>query len=299
MQAVTASLNSTNVRKIITLNSLRWGVSLLSRLAPGAAVAWAERIFLTPPRHDWSKPERPCLAQAERGWLHTNGLPVAAWNGRPMQTYRWGENRRGKVALLHGWSGRATQFHALIEVLVAEGYQVLAIDAPGHGASPGRQASLLHFAQALVQLVRNEGGVDAVVAHSLGGAAAVYAMARYRLPVGKLALLGPAADVAVYARQVGTVLDLDARQMTALRQGMETRLGVQWAELNAVSRAAELDLPGLVIHDRDDKEVDCQAGAAIAAAWPGAQWHQSEGLGHRRLLRDPAIIARVQAFLAA
>ncbi|HEY9102757.1 alpha/beta hydrolase [Chitinimonas sp.] len=272
---------------------------MLSRLAPKLAVAWAERIFLTPPRHDWSEVERPWLASAQRAWLHTNGLPVAAWNGRPMQTYRWGENRRGKVALLHGWAGRATQFHALVEALVADGYEVVAIDAPAHGASPGRQASLLHFAQALARLVRNEGGVDAVIAHSLGGAAAVYAMARYRLPVGKLALLGPAADVAVYARQVGAALDLDAEQMAALRYGMETRLGVQWAELNAVSRAAELRLPGLVIHDRDDKEVDHQAGAAIAAAWPGAQWHLSQGLGHRRLLRDSAVIAQVRTFLAA
>ncbi|WP_460536449.1 alpha/beta hydrolase [Chitinimonas naiadis] len=280
------------------MSSLRLSLGALGRIAPGLAVAWAERLFLTPPRHDWTVQERPWLASAEQGYLHTNGLPVAGWNGQPMRTYRWGEARRGKVAVMHGWGGRATQFHALIEALVADGYQVIGIDAPGHGASPGRQASLLHFAQALTRLLRNEGGVDGLVAHSLGGAAAVYALASHRLPVGRLALLAPASDVASYARQVGKVLSLDGEQLQALRQRMETRLGVGWDELNAVKRSAELAVPGLVIHDRDDKEVSSQSGAAIAAAWQGAQWHQSEGLGHRRLLRDPAVIARVQAFLA-
>jgi hypothetical protein len=40
-------------------------------------------------------------------------------------------------------------------------------------------------------------------------------------------------------------------------------------------------------------------GAAIAAAWPGAELVTTEGLGHRRILRDPAVVARVTDFLAA
>ena len=36
--------------------------------------------------------------------------------------------------------------------------------------------------------------------------------------------------------------------------------------------------------------------AAIAAAWPGAELVTTAGLGHTRLLREPAIIARAVAF---
>jgi hypothetical protein len=40
-------------------------------------------------------------------------------------------------------------------------------------------------------------------------------------------------------------------------------------------------------------------GAAIAAAWPGARLHVTSGLGHRRLLRDPNVIAEVVEFVTA
>jgi len=41
-----------------------------------------------------------------------------------------------------------------------------------------------------------------------------------------------------------------------------------------------------VLHDRRDAEVPFAHGAALAAAWPGAALRPSDGLGHRRILRD-------------
>ena len=66
-------------------------------------------------------------------------------------------------------------------------------------------------------------------------------------------------------------------------------------------RASPRDLPmaALVVHDREDTEVRWAEGASIAAAWPGAELLTTRGLGHRRILRDPAVVARVIAFLAA
>jgi hypothetical protein len=41
-----------------------------------------------------------------------------------------------------------------------------------------------------------------------------------------------------------------------------------------------------------------QEGEAVARAWPGAQFVRTTGLGHRRILRDPEVMARVTAFIA-
>lgn len=49
----------------------------------------------------------------------------------------------------------------------------------------------------------------------------------------------------------------------------------------------------LVIHDEGDREVPFDDGASIAAAWPGARLVQTTGLGHRKILRDEAVIATV------
>ncbi|MEH6460733.1 alpha/beta hydrolase [Chitinimonas sp. JJ19] len=298
MHTASLSFNSTNVRNLIALGSLRTGLNTLSRLAPRLAMAWAERLFLSPPRHAWPAAEQGWLALAEQGELHTVGLPVAEWDGKPMRTYRWGEARRGKIALMHGWGGRATQLHAFIAPLTAAGYQVVAIDAPGHGASPGKQASVLHFAHALERLVRNEGGVDGLIAHSLGGAASVFALSSQHLPVGRVALVSPSADVAAYARHVGRLLKLDNDILAGLQHRMETRLGMRWQDLNAVSLASTLVQPALVVHDQGDREVPSSTGSALASAWPGARLTLTNGLGHRRILRDQAVVDQVVAFLA-
>ncbi|MGV9195387.1 alpha/beta hydrolase [Microbacterium sp. MC2] len=57
--------------------------------------------------------------------------------GAEVVTYEWGDGDR-TVVLIHGWNGRASQFATLARELVAEGYRVVAFDAPAHGASSGR-----------------------------------------------------------------------------------------------------------------------------------------------------------------
>src|SRR5258708_21621269 len=53
----------------------------------------------------------------------------------------------------------------------------------------------------------------------------------------------------------------------------------------------------LVLHDRYDREVPFAHGADIAKAWPEARLDALSGLGHRRLLRDPEVIAATTAFI--
>jgi pimeloyl-ACP methyl ester carboxylesterase len=53
----------------------------------------------------------------------------------------------------------------------------------------------------------------------------------------------------------------------------------------------------LVIHDRADREVPFVHGERLAALWPEAELHAPTGLGHRRILRDPAVIADAVRFI--
>jgi hypothetical protein len=57
--------------------------------------------------------------------------------------------------------------------------------------------------------------------------------------------------------------------------------------------------PTLVVHDRGDRFTPSTDGAAIAAAWPSARLRLTDGLGHRRLLSDPAVVADVVDFAGA
>lgn len=296
--AASLSEKSTNVRQSNGLSILRLALAATAKLSPALAVNWAQRLFLRAQRYPWPAAEQACLQRAEIGTLYTAGLPQLEWDGLAMRTYRWGEARRGTVALLHGWAGRASQFHVLIDALVAAGYQVVAIDAPGHGASGGGETSVLHFINAIERLVRNVGPVTAVIAHSVGGAATVNALAA-GLRAQRAVLIAPAADLKAFSQLVARQLGLSEPLRQALQQKVERRFGLPWQSLHAVDRACELTLPGLVIHDEKDNEVPWRVGSAIAQAWPQAQLATTRGLGHRRLLKDSNVIEQVLAFVGA
>jgi len=53
----------------------------------------------------------------------------------------------------------------------------------------------------------------------------------------------------------------------------------------------------LIVHDRGDREIPWRDGAALATAWPGAELKLTDGLGHRRILSDPDVIAAALAFV--
>jgi hypothetical protein len=54
----------------------------------------------------------------------------------------------------------------------------------------------------------------------------------------------------------------------------------------------------LLIHSADQRVVAIEDGVAGAAVWPGTRHLRVEGLGHRRLLGDPVVVAAAITFIA-
>lgn len=52
----------------------------------------------------------------------------------------------------------------------------------------------------------------------------------------------------------------------------------------------------LVVHDEDDVDVPWQDGKTYAEAWPGSRLMTTTGLGHRRIVREPEVLAAVAEF---
>jgi pimeloyl-ACP methyl ester carboxylesterase len=209
--------------------------------------------------------------------------------------WRWG--RGPAVVLLHGWGGHSGQLTSFVAPLLSRGLSVLALDAPGHGRSSRGLSSAVQFARALRAVVDATGPVHGVVAHSLGGCAVALA-ARDGLPVSRVVLIAspvnPPAWVEVFAARFG----LTPEVVDLMKRRSEHRIGFRWDDLRVTALAAGLRQPLLVIHDRHDAEVPLSDGASIAAAWPGGRLVETAGLGHHRVLRDPAVIAQAADFLA-
>jgi pimeloyl-ACP methyl ester carboxylesterase len=280
--------NSTNVRSMTASDRGRRRVlGLVAGVAPALAARWAIRLFCTPPRHEPTAREREAL---------TTARPMAVRVGdRRIQAWVWGDGPA--VLLVHGWGGRGTQLAAFVPPLVAAGRSVVAFDAPAHGASAGRRASLLDFRDAVRAVAARAAPVHGVIAHSLGAAATTLALGD-GLAIGRVVFLAPAADPVAYFRRFLRALGLPPAAHPAVEAAFERRYLFRWRNLSVPALARTLTAPLLIVHDRLDREVVWEDGAAIAAAWPGALLHTTDGLGHRKILRDASVIVRAIAFLA-
>jgi pimeloyl-ACP methyl ester carboxylesterase len=274
---------STNVR----LSAFRVLFRALSAIAPAAAAELAMALFRRPPRHRGSESERATLEKAERTDLSLDGRHVAIW--------RWGKGPA--VLLVHGWGSRGSRLAPFIAPLTDAGFSVVAFDAPGHGASAGRLSSLPQFISAISAVARKIGGVEAIVAHSMGGAAATLAMAR-GLSTRRAVFLAPAADPAGYSERFAKIVGLTPPVLARMKQSIERRFGEKWEDFDVLRAAREMTAPLLVFHDREDRDVAWTDGAAIAAAWPGAELVSTVGLGHRRIVQDPDVVSRAVAFVS-
>jgi pimeloyl-ACP methyl ester carboxylesterase len=265
-------------------NTTRWMIAALQAVSPSAAASVASRLFLATP----ARPApRATLPEARRFEVRAGRERLAAWS--------WG-NGATTALLVHGWGGRANQMRGFVEPLQRAGYRVVAFDAPGHGLSAGSQLSLPEFAAAIRSVSDAVGPVDAIVGHSFGAAAACVAITE-GLAVRRAVLLGPPAAEERWFARFSDYLALSAETRAATKREIERRVGAPFARFEAEALGPALKLPLLVVHDREDREVPWEDGARISGAARDATLVTTVGLGHRRILLDPSVIARVVAFV--
>lgn len=208
---------------------------------------------------------------------------------------RWGQ-RGPRVLALHGWQGCADQFAPIARALVARGMQVLALDAPAHGRSPGEFASPTVFSDALLESRPELGPIEAVIGHSMGGGAVLYALAS-GLRADRAVVVSAPAHYAEVLQRTSRRLALPERAEAAFVARMERLTGVPASALDIAGLAAEFGGELLVVHDRSDRIVPHADGARIAAA-ARAPMLSTQGLGHGRLLADAELAGSIAAFIS-
>lgn len=208
---------------------------------------------------------------------------------------RWGTHGP-RILALHGWEGRAAQFRGLGERLAARGYQLIALDAPAHGRSPGEEANPVVFADAAVEAAAELGPLHAVVGHSMGGAAVLLAQSRGLRAGRSVAIAAPAALPDVL-RRLSRAFGLPLRASRAFFAQMERHAGEPAVTLDVERLGHTLHGPLLLVHDRDDEVVPFGDGERIAMA-TGAELFVTRGLGHREVLREARVLDRITSFLA-
>lgn len=267
---------------------LKAGFNLLERSAPQAAAALLQRLFTTPPHPALRPEEKAVLAKARRWHSKIRGKMVAG--------YEWGEGPA--VLLMHGWGGHAGHMSGLVQPLVDAGFRAVAIDAPGHGASARGLSNMLWFHAAIEEMARHAGPVHGIVSHSLGAAATTYALSRH-LKLPRAVFIGPFSHFDSLWASLRLRTGFSQSVVRGMMGRMEAQLGVGFEELDPLELAKRMDAPLLVIHDQNDEQVFLTQGQMLVNHWPGARLHITQGLGHLKILKDPASVAAAVEFLKA
>jgi pimeloyl-ACP methyl ester carboxylesterase len=287
MAQAVAPEKSTNVRAMPPwLGLVRGTFRGLAAVAPGAGAAVAELLFRRARPYPRPPREEAWLAAAEPFTVSAGGRRIAAWS--------WGDGP--PVLLVHGWEGRASQMGGLALGLAEVGFRAVSFDAPGHGRSAGRLSSLPEFAAAIAAVAGRVGPLDGLVGHSFGAVASAYALLQ-GLAARRLVFIATAPDVGVYLNSFGRLLGISPTILALMVRRIERRFGMRWEDGRFATVRAARPVPLLVVHDRDDEETPFAGGEVIARAWAGSQLFATSGLGHRRILRDPAVAREVVNFL--
>jgi pimeloyl-ACP methyl ester carboxylesterase len=267
-----------------TLSAIRTTNQIVGRVAPDFTARLARRLLMRPRVNPPRSFESNAFDGAER---ITFRFGLAGW--------RWGGP--GPIVLaLHGWQGRPSQFKHFVKPLLAAGRQVIALEAPAHGRSPGREAHALMFAESLLEAAGELRGIEAVIGHSMGGAAALIALDRQRFTDKAVIIGAPAAMERVLGR-FADFIGLPAPARASFFDAVDRHVGIPASELDMAKVGPRLPVGGLIVHDRDDDMVPFSEGVALSQSWLRADFMATAGLGHRLVLADPAVIERAVQFI--
>ncbi|MBN8611576.1 MAG: alpha/beta hydrolase [Deltaproteobacteria bacterium] len=269
-------------------------LGMLDRYWPEAAARISFDLFLKPRRYPRPARELEALGTARLVLVPTDRTLHAG--PEPLRAWVWGDDGP-LVLLVHGWQGRGAQLSSFVAPLLASGFRVATFDAPAHGDTPGARSSLFSFRDAVTATHAALGPFHAVISHSMGGAAVILA-ATERAIASRYALICPPNDVRDFTAELTKALGLSEATRAAVHRRLERTFGQKLESIRAPGLVTERTEPLLLVHDRGDKEVPFDRGEAIAAAWPGAELLATEGLGHRRILQDAAVIAKVVAHVS-
>lgn len=221
--------------------------------------------------------------------------------GHAVRGRAWGEGPT--VYLMHGWGGRGSQFGALVEPLVDAGRRVVMFDAPAHGDSDHgpagpRRTNGVEFAKALDAVYCRFGPAEAVVAHSMGTISTYLALRYGWLGAQRLVFVAPMVEFDGLLDQFQDALGFGGRTRRALERQVTEFVGVPVRDFDARVQAAHVaPVPTLVVTDRGDRQTP-YADVVDFAAKIGVPLLTTEGLGHRKILRDPEVVATIVDFVA-
>ena len=270
----------TQIRLVVWLSQL-----ISSALATKVALY----LFFRPQRFKTPVREHQMFDAAEQIKFYASSI------AKEIQVYRL-QGKKQKVLLLHGWSGRGTQLFSFAYELQKENYEVITFDMPAHGQSHGNKTNVLELTSCIQDLNQKFGPFDAAIAHSMGGFALLRAI-KDGLPLQSAAIIGSGDSIKGVFYRFSQQLHFSEKITERMITTVEKQFGTKLETYSSSMSIKEIDIPLLIVHDKDDKEAPYECSITLHDLARKSQLKLTSGLGHHRILRDPKTVQHIVQFL--
>lgn len=275
------------VKTFILTKSVGLYINFLSYVNPRKAMLLAYQLFSQPRIGKLSKENLPKFLQSSTSETHHH-------NEKSFQTYTWNGNDN-VILLLHGWESNASRWKKLLPYLKKTGSTIIAIDAPAHGMSSGKEFNVPQYAEYIDVLIQKHQPKH-IIGHSLGGIAIAYYQHHYKNnAIEKIVLLGAPSDFKIILNNYKKLLSLNSKVHQSLVAYTKERFNIIVDDFSTSNFLKNATLEGIIAHDIHDKVVAYSESEKINTHWKKGTLITTEGFGHS--LHNTELYEKIAAFL--
>jgi len=231
----------------------------------------AVNLFSSPRKGRYTEPQKQIINSAHFEELNYDNTNIA--------TYRWAG--KGKVILLaHGWESNTSRWDYILEDLKAQDYNIIALDAPAHGDSGGKQLNAVIYSEC-INVVAKKFKPEILIGHSVGGMASVFCMHNHQLPsVKKMILLGAPAHFTGLFSRYKIMMGYNNRISNGLDKIVLEHFGKPLSYFSAANFTETIKAKGLIIHDKKDRIIPHEDAQLFANRYKNSELITTKGFGH-------------------
>lgn len=261
-------------------------IQIKALFTPKSAIKQAFNLFCTPRKGRANKKHQDFFNTAVEEKFNTNNHQI--------QTYHW-QGDGETIILLHGWESNSFRWQSLIEVLIKENYNIIAIDAPAQGNSSGKYLNVPLYTACVQDIIKIH-KPSILIGHSLGGMTAIYNQLKYKNPcIEKIIALGPPSELSFFMKSFQMTLGFSDKFMKKMDDYLKARFGFYAREFSVAEFAKSITIGGLLILEKKDNLAPYKYSKRIADNWENCELFTVENIGHS--LQSPIIDEKIVHYL--
>ncbi len=276
------------VQYFLITKSVGLYINLISYFLPEKAKLLAYGIFSQPRKGKLKKDKLPkSLQNTIQETLH--------YDGEDFQTYIW-QGSEEIILLLHGWESNASRWKKLLNYLKPLGKTIIAIDAPAHGLSSGKEFNTPRYAE-FIHVLAQKYNPKILIGHSIGGASITYYLHKYPNDnIEKVVLLGAPSSFKKVSDNFVDILSLNDKMKTLLENYYQEKFNINLDDFAGHLFAQNFGQKAMIAHDLDDNVILVEEGRNYAKSWKNATYIETQGLGHS--MHDKDLYQKISNFIA-